>query len=139
MGLIAFEYQGLIFRRGRLFKILRYFQKYQNYVRNHPKLRIHFNCLMNGMLYKQLLKRMICLQFDFNSCCIYIEGAYHTAVFGICQYFGRYIGNLNINGRYSVFQSFKGDGKIQFLIENTTVVVFKQKSDYSIAAIYEKI
>ena len=43
------------------------------------------------------------------------------------------------NGRYSVFQSPNGDGKIQFLIENTTVTVFIQKFDYGITVIFEKI
>ena len=32
-----------------------------------------------------------------------------------------------------------GDGKIQFLIENTTVTVFIQKFDYGITVIFEKI
>ena len=43
------------------------------------------------------------------------------------------------NGRYSVFQSRKGDGKIQFLIENTTVTVFIQMFVYGITVIFEKI
>ena len=43
------------------------------------------------------------------------------------------------NGRFSVFQSPNGDGKIQFLIETTTVTVFVQKFDYGIAVIFEKI
>ena len=43
------------------------------------------------------------------------------------------------NGRYSVFQSTDGDGKIQFLIEKTTVTVFVQKYDYGISVILEKI
>ena len=67
------------------------------------------------------------------------EGAYDMAVFGICQ-FGS--GDTVIwikNGRYSVFQSPNGDGKIQFLIENTTVTVLIQKFDYGITVIYEKI
>ena len=43
------------------------------------------------------------------------------------------------NGRYSVFQSTNGDGKIQFLIENTTVTGFVQKFVYGITVIFEKI
>ena len=43
------------------------------------------------------------------------------------------------NGRYSVFQSPNGDGKLQFLIENATVKVFIQKFDYGITVIFEKI
>ena len=43
------------------------------------------------------------------------------------------------NGRYSVFQSPNGDGKIQLLIESTTVTVFVQKFDYIITVIFEKI
>ena len=45
-------------------------------------------------------------------------------VFSICQFFGRYFGNLNKNGLYLVFHLPNGDGKIQFLIENTTGMVF---------------
>ena len=60
-------------------------------------------------------------------------------VFGICQFFGRYFGNLNKNGLYLVFHLPNGDGKIQFLIENTTVTVFVQKFDYGITVIFEKI
>ena len=59
--------------------------------------------------------------------------------FGICQYFG---GDTVIrikNGRYSVFQRPNGDGKIQFLLKNTTVTVFLQKFDYGITVIIEKI
>ena len=48
-------------------------------------------------------------------------------VIAICQFFGQYFGNLNKNGPYLVFQLPNGDGKIQFLIENTTMAVFKQK------------
>ena len=62
--------------------------------------------------------------------------AYHMTVFGICQFLG---GDLNKNGRYSVFQSLNGDGKILFLVENTTVTVFIQKFDYSITVIFDKI
>ena len=43
------------------------------------------------------------------------------------------------NGRYLVFQSPNGDIKIQFLIENTTVTVIIQESDYGITVIFEKI
>ena len=43
------------------------------------------------------------------------------------------------NGRYSVFQSPNGDGKIQYLIDNTTMAVFIQKFDYDITVIFEKI
>ena len=59
-------------------------------------------------------------------------------VFGICQFFGRCYGDLNKNGRYSDFHSPNGDGKIQFLIENTTVTVFIQKFDYGDTVIFEK-
>ena len=60
------------------------------------------------------------------------------AVFGICHFFGRYFGNLN--KEWSVFGiSHDVDGKIQFLIENTTVTVFLQKFDYGITIIIEKI
>ena len=60
------------------------------------------------------------------------------AVFGIYQFFGRYFGNLNKNGRYSVFKSPNGDSEIQFLIENTTGTVSIQKFDYFITVIFEK-
>ena len=43
------------------------------------------------------------------------------------------------NGHYSVFQSPIGDGKIQFLIEKTTVTVFMQKFEFGITVVYEKI
>ena len=43
------------------------------------------------------------------------------------------------NGRYSVFQLPNGDGKIQFLIENTTVTIFIEKFDYGITVIFENI
>ena len=46
--------------------------------------------------------------------------------YGGIQYlpiFGQYFRNLNKNGLYLVFQLPNGDGKIQFLIENTTVTV----------------
>ena len=61
------------------------------------------------------------------------------AIFGICQFLGRYFVNLNKVSWYSVFQSPKGDGKIQFLIEIITVTVFIQKFDYVIMVIFEKI
>ena len=51
-------------------------------------------------------------------------------VFGIRQFLGGDTVNLINNGRYSVFQSPNGDGKMQFLIENTTVTVFLRKFDY---------
>ena len=38
-----------------------------------------------------------------------------------------------------MFQSPNGDGKIQFLIENTPVTVFVQKFAYGITVIFEKI
>ena len=38
--------------------------------------------------------------------------------------FGRYFGNLNKYGLYLVFQLPNCDGKIQFLIENTTMTIF---------------
>ena len=38
-----------------------------------------------------------------------------------------------------MFQSPNGDGKIQFLRENTPVTVFVQKIDYGITVIFEKI
>ena len=59
-------------------------------------------------------------------------------VFGIFRFFGWYFGNLN--EKCSVIGiSVTCDGKIQFLIENTTVTVFIQKSDYGIMVILEKI
>ena len=60
-------------------------------------------------------------------------------VFGICQSLGRYFGDLNKNGRYSVFKSPNDDGNIQFLIENTTVTVIIQKFAYGVTVIFEKI
>ena len=65
-------------------------------------------------------------------------GSYNMVVFGICQFFGRCFGDLNKKSRYSAFQSRNGDGKIQFLIENTTVTVFMQKFDYGIPVFFEK-
>ena len=45
-----------------------------------------------------------------------------------------------MNGiRYSVFHSPNGDGKIQFLIENTTMTVFIQKFAYGTTVIFGKI
>ena len=61
------------------------------------------------------------------------------AVFSIYQFFGRYFGNLNKRSRYLLFQSLIGDGKIKFLIENTTVTVFTQRFDSSIVVIFEII
>ena len=43
------------------------------------------------------------------------------------------------NGRYLVFQSPNSDGKMQFMIGNTTVTVIIQKLDYGITVIFEKI
>ena len=43
------------------------------------------------------------------------------------------------NGRYSVFKLPNSDGKIQFLIENTTGTVFIQKLDYGITVIFAKL
>ena len=43
------------------------------------------------------------------------------------------------NGRYLVFWSLNGDGKIQFRIKITTVTVPIQKFDYGITVILEKI
>ena len=43
------------------------------------------------------------------------------------------------NGRYSVFQSSNGDGKMQFLIGNTTVTIITQKFDHGITVIFEEI
>ena len=63
-------------------------------------------------------------------------GAYDMAAFGICQFFGRYFGNLN--KKWSVFEH-NGDRKIQFMIENTTGTVFIQKFDYGVMVIFEKI
>ena len=52
------------------------------------------------------------------------------AVFDICQFLDG-ISIIGIkDGRFSVFKSPNGDGKIQFLIENTTGMVFIQKFDY---------
>ena len=42
-------------------------------------------------------------------------------------------------GQYSIFQPHNGDGKIQSLIENTTVMVFVQKTYYGILVLFEKI
>ena len=42
------------------------------------------------------------------------------------------------NGRYSLFQSPNGDGKIQFLIENNTGTIFIHNID-GITVIFEKI
>ena len=42
------------------------------------------------------------------------------------------------SGRYSFFQSPNGDGKIRFLIENTTGTVFLQKLVYGITVIFAK-
>ena len=42
------------------------------------------------------------------------------------------------NGRYSVFQLPNGDGKLQFLIENTTVTIFIERFDYGFTVIFEK-
>ena len=67
-----------------------------------------------------------------------MQGAYDMAVFGICQFFGRYFGNLNKNGRYLVFQSPNGDGKIHFWIGNSTVTTFTQKIDHDVRVIFEK-
>ena len=61
------------------------------------------------------------------------------AVFGICQFFARYFGDLNKNGRYSVYQSPNGDGNMQFLIENTMVTAIIQKFDHGVTVIIEKI
>ena len=60
-------------------------------------------------------------------------------VFDIYQFFGLYFGNLNKDGRYSIFQSPNGDGRIQFLKENTTVTVFIQIFDSGTTVIFEKI
>ena len=60
-------------------------------------------------------------------------------VFGNCQFFGRYFGNLSKNGRYSVFLVPNGDCKIQFLVANITVTVHIQKFNRSITVIFEKI
>ena len=60
------------------------------------------------------------------------------AVFGFCQFDGQYFGNLIKNVQYSEFQAPNGDGKIQFLIENTTVTVFIQIFDYGTIVIFEK-
>ena len=59
-------------------------------------------------------------------------------VFGICQFFGRYFGNLNKNGHYLVFHLPNGDGKIQYLIENTTMTISKQQFDGN-TIVFEKI
>ena len=55
----------------------------------------------------------------YTSLNIFAGGMYDVTVYGICQFFGRYFGNLNKNDLYLVFQLPNGDGKIQFLIENT--------------------
>ena len=66
-------------------------------------------------------------------------GAYSMGVFGIFQFFGRYFGNLNKNDLYLVFQLPNGDGKIQYLIENTTMTISKQKVGYKNTVIFGKI
>ena len=68
-----------------------------------------------------------------------VKGAYDMAVFGICLFFGRYFGNSNKTCRFKVLQSPNGDGKVQFLIENTTGTVSIQKFDYDITVIFDKI
>ena len=61
------------------------------------------------------------------------------AVLGICQFLDS-ISIIGIkDGRFSVFKSPNGDGKKQFLIENTTGMVFIQKFVYGITLIFEKI
>ena len=60
-------------------------------------------------------------------------------IFDICQFLGGATVIWIENGRYSVFQSPNRDVKIQFLMENTTVMVFIQKFDYGITIIFEKI
>ena len=61
------------------------------------------------------------------------------ATFGIYQFFWWWYGDLN--KKYTVFGIWvpNGDGKIQFLIENTTVTIFLQKFDYGITEIIVKI
>ena len=61
-----------------------------------------------------------------------------TAVFGICQFLDGILVTLIKNDRYSVFQSPNCDGKIQFLLENTTITVFIQEMDHGIMVIFEK-
>ena len=60
-------------------------------------------------------------------------------VLDICQLFDGILVIWIKNCRYSVSKSPNGDGKIQFLIESTTVTVFIQKSDYGITVILDKI
>ena len=60
-----------------------------------------------------------------------IVEVYDMTVIDICQ-------SVFAN-RYSVFQLPNRVGKIQFLIENTTVTAFTQIFDYGITLIYEKI
>ena len=52
-----------------------------------------------------------------------LRGAYDMAVFGISQFLDGISVIWIKNGRYSVFQLPNGDGEIQFLIENTTMMV----------------
>ena len=60
-------------------------------------------------------------------------------VFSVCQFLDG-ISVIGIkNGRYSVFQTPGSVGKIQFMIENTTVTVFIQKFDDGITVIFDKI
>ena len=66
-------------------------------------------------------------------------GTCDMTVFVMYQFIGRYFGNLSKNDWYSVFQAQNGEGKNQFLIENTMVTVFIQKYDYGITVIFEKI
>ena len=63
---------------------------------------------------------------------------YNMAVFGICQFLNGMSVIWIKDGRYLVFQSPSDDGKIQFLIENTTVTVFIQQFYDGITLIFEK-
>ena len=66
-------------------------------------------------------------------------GSCDIALLDICQILDVISVISTKDGRYLVFQSHNGDGKIQSLIENTTVMVFVQKTYYGILVLFEKI
>ena len=62
-----------------------------------------------------------------------------AAVFGTGQFLDAMSVFLIKDGRYLVFLSPNGNGKMQFLIENDTVMVLIQKFDYGTTIIFEEI
>jgi len=80
-----------------------------------------------------------CSHSEFKIIRLFLRGG----VIWRCSVFANILGGDTViwikNGRYSVFESPNGDGKMQFLIENPTVTVFLQKFDYDITVIIEKI